>query len=69
MIEFSWPGGVFPDLAGNPCVRFTVTTPRDQAQVHRTLARLGYVPEPGRLEVHEGWELWQYQHPDGERWR
>jgi hypothetical protein len=50
-----------------PLLFVTVTTPRDQAALHRDLANLGYTPE--RLSVEsDGTERWVFQHPDGERY-
>lgn len=62
-----WPADGIPDLAYRPVpplLFLTVTTPLDQASVHRDLAALGYVPEL----IDEGrFDRWMLYHPDGVR--
>lgn len=67
-MRLTWPDRPLPrDLygLGHPTLYVTVTTPRDQAQLHRELARLGYVPEieDEGADVH----CWRFEHPDGPR--
>lgn len=40
-----------------------VSTPRDQALLHRKLGRMGYCPVFQHAE--DGKELWRFHHPDG----
>lgn len=60
-----WPDDPLPDLAGWPLLLVRVTTPRDQAALHRELAQQGYVPL--LLESDGETDLWQFAHPDGEK--
>lgn len=66
MISFDWPGPI-PDLPdyydGFPLLHVKVTTPRDQAALHRDLARLGYMPQV----LDDAETEWRFDHPDGER--
>lgn len=63
-VQFTWPGP-FPDLDALEPLLVTVTTPRNQASLHRELAALGYVPE--LLDTDGMRERWQFIHPDGRR--
>lgn len=63
MKRFTWPGPL-PDLSRRPFLRVKVTTPQNQAVLHRTLAQAGYVPE--RTQVNDDHEVWEFRHPDGE---
>lgn len=67
MIRFRWPDEPIPDLTHKPCVHVTVTQVRDQVALHRALARAGYVPERGRIQANDDYEIFEYVHPDGER--
>lgn len=51
------------DLTALPLLHIAVTTPRDQAVLHRHLANLGYVPE--LMFADEVTDYWRFQHPDG----
>lgn len=73
MIEFSWPREPIPsdnDLTDFPIVNVEVTTPKDQAELHRHLALKGYCPV---LLAERGGErtspvqFWRFHHPDGEK--
>lgn len=61
---FEWPGPL-PDLSGLPACEITVTTPRDQAALHRMLAHAGYVLDLVEEGPSHRWRVW---HPDGEKW-
>ena len=63
-VPFTWPGPI-PDLARLPLLHGIVTTPRDQAELHRTLARAGYTADLLATEV--GCDHWCFHHPDGRR--
>ena len=51
------------DLDGWPLLHVTVTTPRDQAPLHRFLANLGYCPR--LVESGTYGERWRFHHPEG----
>lgn len=65
MVTFSWPNDPVPDLSEGPLLEVIVTTPRDQARLHRDLCRAGYVPE--LLYEGVGADVYRFVHPDGER--
>lgn len=63
MIATTWPGPL-PDLDGWPLLHVTVTTPRDQAALHRELGALGYTAE---VESEGAVDVYFFVHPDGEK--
>lgn len=68
--ESGWIGRA-PDLTAREVLVVTVLTPRDQAALHRTLARDGYVGEVV-AEIQLGadgqcFDVYRFHHPDGER--
>lgn len=51
------------DVDGWPVIYAIVTTPADQALLHRHLALLGYCPV--HLTTWDGDDLFRFHHPDG----
>lgn len=64
-IVLTWPADPLPDLSANPLLYIRVTFPRDQAILHRYLAKLGYVPDV--IEETPNVDYWRFYHPDGPR--
>lgn len=61
---FAWPAQPIPNTIDRPLLYATVTTPHDQASLHRELARRGYVPD---LLHSDDCDWWRWYHPDGAR--
>lgn len=60
----TWPGAL-PALDQGYLIYITVTTPKDQAPLHRRLAAEAYTPD--LIFSDETHDYWRFQHPDGVR--
>jgi hypothetical protein len=58
-------GDEAPSTLDLPLLLVHVTTPADQAALHRELAAVGYVPD--LLGSNAGGDWWRFYHPDGAR--
>lgn len=64
-MTLSWPKQPIEEinLIGYPILYITVTTPKNQSQLHLFLGLAGYIPV--LVSVENDCQLWRFHHPDG----